>query len=83
MLYGTQHRGRAITNNNRGQRGGKARGEIEKKRARRPQGATTSSEKEEKKRGTAEEQNIDQDQRGGSTHRDKRDVHGRSPPRSG
>ena len=36
-------------------------------------------------RGTSEKQNGDHNQRGGSTHRNmhKRDVHGRSPPRSG
>jgi hypothetical protein len=34
------------------------------------------------KRSTSEEQNNDQDQRGGNTHRNKRDVHGRSPPRT-
>jgi hypothetical protein len=39
--------------------------------------------KRREKGSTSEEQNNDQDQRGGSTHRNKRDVHGRSPPRRG
>jgi hypothetical protein len=53
---------RRAAGNDRESNGNKARGETEKKRARRPQGAIASSEK-----GIVEEKNGDPDQRGCST----------------
>jgi hypothetical protein len=71
----TRHKGRAITNNDREQRGQGERRNREKEGE-----ETTRSEhqlqKRRGKRGTAEEQNGDHNQRCGSTHRNKDDYMG-------
>jgi hypothetical protein len=63
--------------------GNKARGDIAKRGRGDHKEQSPAPKKKRKKEATPEEQNNDQDQRGGSTHRNKRDVHGRSPPRRG
>jgi choline-glycine betaine transporter len=71
-----------ITNNDREQRRQRERKNRENEGEETTKSEHQLRERREKK-GIAEKRNGDHNQRGGSTHRNKRDVHGRSPPRSG